>query len=82
MGTTLEEPLYYVNSTRTLAHMGLRFYSLLHTHSHGEKFSVDIECYRFYFGSIFFYSFRLPIDNFIFVFLVLVILPYPIYDAT
>ena len=52
MGTTLDEPLYYVNSTRILVHTGLPFY-LIFTHSlkacqvfsavAGEKFSVDIE---------------------------------------
>ena len=52
MGTTLDEPLYYVNLTRVLARTGLRFY-LIFTHSlkacqvfgavSGEKFSVDID---------------------------------------
>ena len=52
MGTTLDEPLYHVNSTHILACTGLRFY-LIFTHSlkacqvfgavAGEKFSVDID---------------------------------------
>ena len=52
MGTTLDEPLYYVNSTHILACTGLHFY-LTFTHSlsisqvfgaiTGEKLSVDIE---------------------------------------
>ena len=86
VGTTLDEPLYYMNLTRILACMGLRFY-LTFTHSlisrqvfdaaTGEMFSVDINnntidstLDQFYFNYFF-----LPIDNFIFFF-VLVILPY------
>ena len=52
MGTTLDEPLYYVNSTHILVRTGLRFY-LTFTHSlsarqvfgavSGELFSVDID---------------------------------------
>ena len=52
MGTTLDEPLYYVNSTYILARTGLRFY-LIFTHSlkayqvfgavAGENFNVDID---------------------------------------
>ena len=78
MGTTLDEPLYYMNSTGILASMGLHFYVTL-THSLrarqvfcvivGEKFSVDIEnntidstLDKFYF--IYFFS---PINNFIFL---------------
>ena len=52
MGTTLDEPLYYVNSMRILVRTGLRFY-LIFTHLLKaiqvfgaiveEKFSVDID---------------------------------------
>ena len=52
MGTTLDEPLYYVNSTRILARTGLHLY-LTFTHSlkarqvfsavAGDNFSVDID---------------------------------------
>ena len=52
MGTTLDESLYYVNSTCILARTSLHFY-LTFTHSllacqvfcavAGEKFSVDID---------------------------------------
>ena len=52
VGTTLDEPLYYVNLTRILARMGLYFY-VTFTDSlrarqvfgavSGEKFSVDID---------------------------------------
>ena len=52
MGTTLNEPLYYVNLTRILARTGLHFY-LIFTHSlsashvfgaiAGERFNVDID---------------------------------------
>ena len=78
MGTTLDEPLYYVNSMRILTRTGLCFY-LTFTHSLkarqvfgtvvGEKFSVDIDnnaidstLDKFYF----IYSFFLPINNFFF----------------
>ena len=78
MGTTLDEPLYYVNSTRILARTGLRFY-LTFTHSlrarqvfgdvADEKFSVDIDnstidstLDQFYFIYLF-----LHINNFIFL---------------
>ena len=52
MGTTLDKPLYYVNSMRILVRTGLCFYFTF-THSLkvcqvfgvvvGEKFSVDID---------------------------------------
>ena len=78
MGTTLNEPLDCVNSTRILARTSLRFY-LTFTHSlkarqvfgtvAGEKFSVDIDNSAidstldlFYFIYLF-----LPIHNFIFL---------------
>ena len=78
MGTTLDEPLYYVNSTRILARTGLRFY-LTFTHSLsarqvfgivvGEMFSVDIDNSAIDSTSdqFYFISFYLPIDNFNFL---------------
>ena len=94
MATTLDEPLYYVNSTlyyvnltRILARMGLRFY-LTFTHSLkasqvfgvvvGEKFSVDIDnsaIYSTLYQFCFIYFF-LPIN------FVLIILPYFICVVT
>ena len=78
MGTTLDEPQYYVNSTRILARAGLHFYvTFIHSlRAHQvfgvvaeEKFSVDIDNSAidstldlFYF--IYFFS---PINNFIFL---------------
>ena len=78
MGTTLDEPLYYMNSTRILAFTSLHFY-ITFIHSlrarqvfvvvASEKFSVDIDnsaidstLDQFYF--IYFFS---PINNFIFL---------------
>ena len=51
MGTTLDQPLYYVNSTHILVRAGLRFTLILHNLYGarqvfgvvvGEKFRVDI----------------------------------------
>ena len=88
---TLDEPLYYVNSTRILACMGLHFY-LTFTHSlsgrqffgtvTGEKFSVDIDNRATivpWINFILFSSFYLLI---ILLFFVLVILPYFICAVT
>ena len=84
---TLDEPLYYVNSTHILARSGLHFY-LTFTHSLKA---------RQVFGPIFWEKFSVDIDNnaidstldqfcFIYFFLptnfVLVILPYFIYAMT
>ena len=78
MGTTLNEPLYYVNTTRILARTGLRFY-LTFTHSltarqvfgavAGELFSVDIDnnAIDSTLNQFYFIYFFLPIDNFIFL---------------
>ena len=79
MGTTLDEPLYYLNSTRIFARTDLRFY-LTFAHSLsarqvfgaivGEMFSVDIDNNTidstFDLFYLFIYLF-LPIDNFIFL---------------
>ena len=78
MGTTLNEPLYYVNSTRILARTGLCFY-LTFTHSltarqvfgvvSRELFSVDIDnnVIDSTLNQFYFIYFFLPIDNFIFL---------------
>ena len=78
MGTTLDEPLYYVNSTRILALTGLHFY-LTFTHSlrahqvfgaaAGEKFSVDIDnnTIASTLDLFYFIYFFLLINNFIFL---------------
>ena len=85
MGTTLNEPRYYMNSMHKLTRTGLHFY-LTFTHSlsarqvfgavFGELFSVDIDnnaidstLDKFYF----IYFFYLLINLFFFV---LVVLPY------
>ena len=68
MGTTLDEPLYYIPSTRLLACIGLRFDINLHTYIKlirflaplpGRSFFVDIDnnTLRYYFGSIFLFIF-------------------------
>ena len=79
MGTTLDESLYYVNSMRILARMGLCFY-LTFTHSlrarqvfgavAEEKFSVDIDNNTIdsTLDQFFFIYFFLPINNFIFLY--------------
>ena len=78
VGTTLDEPLYYMNSTRILACKGLRFY-LTFTHSlkarqvfgavAGEKFSVNIDNNSIdsTLDQFYFIYFFLPINNFIFL---------------
>ena len=78
LGTTLDEPLYYVNSTRILAGTSLRFY-LNFTHSliarqvfgaiAGEKLSVDIDNSTIdsTLDQFYFIYFFLPINNFIFL---------------
>ena len=85
MGTTLDEPLYYMNSTRILMHTGLGFY-LTFTHSlrarqvfgvvAGEKFCVDIDnnAIDSTLDQFYFISFFLTINNLFFF--VLVIMPY------
>ena len=78
MGKTLDEPLYYVNSTHILAHTGLHFY-VTFTHSlrarqvfgaiAREKFSVDIDnnAIDSTLDQFYFIYFFLPINNFIFL---------------
>ena len=78
MGTTLDESLYYVNSTHILAHTGLRFY-ITFTHSltarqvfaavSKEIFSVDIDNNTIdsTLDIFYFIYFFLPIENFIFL---------------
>ena len=78
MGTTLDEPLYYENSTRIVARTGLGFY-LTFTHSliarkvfgvvAGEKLCVDIDnsAIDSTLDQFYFISFFLPINNFIFL---------------
>ena len=75
---TIDKPLYYVNSTRILARMGLRFY-LTFIHSlisrqvfdviADEKFSVDIDnnSTNSTLDLFYFIYFFLPINNFIFL---------------
>ena len=75
MGTTLDEPLYYVNSTRILARTSLRFY-LTSTHSlkarqvfsvfAGQMSNVDIDNSAIDSTSDLFYFiyFFLPINSF------------------
>ena len=78
MGTTLGEPLYYLNSTCILVRMGLHFYVTC-THSlrarqvfgavSREKFSVDIDnnAIDSTLDKFYFIYFFLPINNFIFL---------------
>ena len=75
---TLDEPLYYVNSTRILVRTGLYFY-VTFTHSlkirqvfgvvAEEKFSVDIDNNTIdsTLNLFYFISFFSPINNFIFL---------------
>ena len=87
MGTALDEPLYYMNSTRILARTDLYFYltftpSLITRQVFGtvfvEKFSVDIDNNAIYYtlDQFYFIYFFLPI------YFVLVILPYFIRAVT
>ena len=74
MGTTLDEPLYYVTSMHILARTSLRFDTNLHTYPEpvkflaslpGRSFCIDIDnsALRYYFRSILlFYYFILFIQ--------------------